>query len=71
MSDLRVRADSWGVGQGRAGQGSGSDRGEASKSDLVGGWMLADAFVVELRKSDVFRTRVAACRAEVEAFLKK
>ena len=40
-------------------------------SDLVGGWMIAEAFIVELRKNPDFLAEVAACRAEVAPFLKK
>ena len=40
-------------------------------SDLVGGWILAEPFVAELRKSQAFQAQVAKCRAEAAAFVRK
>ncbi|WP_414663660.1 phosphatase PAP2 family protein [Horticoccus sp. 23ND18S-11] len=40
-------------------------------SDLVGGWMIAEAFIVELRKNPDFLAEVTACRAEVAPFVKR
>jgi membrane-associated phospholipid phosphatase len=36
-------------------------------SDLVGGWLLAEQIVVELKKSPAFQARLQAVRAEVAA----
>lgn len=40
-------------------------------SDLVGGWLLADAVAVRLKQSAAFRERLAACRAEMDAAERK
>jgi acid phosphatase (class A) len=37
-------------------------------SDLVGGWMLAEPIVQELKKNAAFRAQVERCRAEMEPF---
>ena len=37
-------------------------------TDLVGGWLLAEAIVVELKKSPAFNERLQAARAEVARF---
>lgn len=39
-------------------------------SDLVGGWMLAEPIVQELKKNAAFRAQVERCRAEMEPFLR-
>ena len=36
-------------------------------SDLVGGWLLADAIVAEIKKSAAFQARLKAVQAEVTA----
>lgn len=40
-------------------------------SDLVGGWLMADAIAVKLKQSEAFRARVEACRAEMESAEKR
>jgi acid phosphatase (class A) len=40
-------------------------------SDLVGGWMLAESIVVELKKSAAFQAQVEKCRAEMVPFVTK
>ena len=40
-------------------------------TDLVGGWMLAEPIVEELKKSAAFRARVEKCRAEMAPFAAK
>jgi hypothetical protein len=37
-------------------------------SDGVGGWLLAEPIVEELKKSPAFRARVQTCRAELRPF---
>jgi hypothetical protein len=37
----------------------------------VGGWMLAEPIVEELKKNAEFQARVAKCRAEMQPFLAK
>jgi acid phosphatase (class A) len=38
-------------------------------SDLVGGWLLAESIVEELKKSAAFRAQVEKCRAEMRPFV--
>lgn len=40
-------------------------------TDLVGGWMLAEPIVEELKKNAAFRAQVEKCRAEMQPFLAK
>lgn len=40
-------------------------------SDLVGGWLLAEPIVAELKKSAAFRAQVEKCRAEMTPFVTK
>lgn len=40
-------------------------------SDLVGGWMLAEPIIEQIKQSPAFQERVKAARAEVAPFLKK
>jgi acid phosphatase (class A) len=40
-------------------------------SDVVGGWILSDPIVQELKKSPAFQERLKAVRAEVAPYLKK
>ena len=40
-------------------------------SDVVGGWLLAEPIVTELRKSAAFRAQIEKCRAEATPFATK
>jgi acid phosphatase (class A) len=40
-------------------------------SDVVGGWLLAEAIAAEIKKSPAFQERLKAVRAEVAPFVKK